>query len=57
MFLSYYERLEKYLATSDFCFMRNTQVTRVQSSMNVTNQRAPETLATLDGPQTSLSIK
>ena len=42
------------MLTSYFCFKRKIQVTRVQSSINKTNQQAPEILETHDGPQISL---
>jgi hypothetical protein len=37
-----------------FVFITNNQVIRVQSSTNVTNQRAPEEIVIGAGPQTSV---
>jgi len=39
--------------TSDFCLRRKNHVTRVQSSIKDTNQRAPEILGIVEGPQMS----
>ena len=42
------------MLTSDFCLRRKIHVTRVQSSIKDTNQRAPETLGIVEGPHMSL---
>lgn len=57
LILNYGTKIWEYSTKIGFVFKQKIQVTQVQSLMNETNNLVPETLAIVEGPQTSVWIR